>query len=65
MGKLFVIIGSDGRVQGFTSWEDYIQDHPDVQLIEIDENHEVWLSEKPRDYVYREGVFIKEPTNAS
>jgi hypothetical protein len=20
-----------------TSWEDYIQDHPDVQLIEIDE----------------------------
>jgi len=66
MGKLFVIVGSDGRrVQGFTSWEDYIQDHPDVQLIEIDENHEVWLSENPQDYVYRDGAFIKEPINAS
>ena len=65
MGKLFVIIGSDGRVQGFTSWEDYIQDHPDVQLIEIDENHEVWLSENPQDYVYRNGSFIKEPSDAS
>jgi len=65
MGKLFVIIGSDGRVQGFTSWEDYTQDHPDVQLIEIDEHHEVWLSENPQDYVYRNGSFIKEPSDAS
>ena len=65
MGKLFVIISSDERVQGFTSWEDYIQDHPDVQLIEIDENHEVWLSENPQDYVYRNGSFIKEPSDAS
>ncbi len=64
MDRLFVIIGADARVQGFTSWEDYIQIHPDVQLIEIDENHEVWLSETPQDYVYRNGTFIKEPTNA-
>jgi hypothetical protein len=65
MDRLFVIIEVDGRVQGFTRWEDYTQAHPDVQLIEIDENHEVWLSEKPQDYVYRNGTFIKEPTNAS
>ena len=65
MEKLFVIIDTDGRVQGFTNWEDYIQDHPDVQLIEIDENHEVWLSENPQDYVYRNESFIKEPINAS
>lgn len=64
MDRLFVIIGSDGRVQGFTRWEDYTQIHPDVQLIEIDENHEVWLSEAPQDYVYRDGTFIKEPPNA-
>ena len=64
MDRLFVIIEADGRVQGFTRWEDYTQDHPDVQLIEIDENHEVWLSENPQDYVYRNGTFIKEPLNA-
>jgi len=60
MDRLFVIIGADGRVRGFTRWEDYTQDHPDVQLIEIDEAHEVWLSEKPQDYVYRDGTFVKE-----
>jgi len=59
MDKLFVIIGSDNKVQGFTRWEEYTQLHPDVQLIEIDENNEVWLSDKPRYYVYQGGTFVK------
>jgi hypothetical protein len=63
MEKLFAIIGIDGRVQGFTRWEDYTQNHPNVQIIEIEENSEVWLSENPRDYVYKDGSFVKEPAN--
>jgi len=59
MDKLFVIVGSDNRVQGFTRWEDYTQLHPDVRLIEIDESNEVWLSDKPQDYVYQGGTFVK------
>jgi nicotinic acid mononucleotide adenylyltransferase len=59
MDKLFVIVGSDNRVQGFTRWEDYTQLHPGVQLIEIDESNEVWLSDKPQDYVYQGGAFVK------
>jgi hypothetical protein len=63
MEKLFAIIGTDGRVQGFTRFEDYTQEHPDTQIIEIDESSEVWLSENPRDYVYKDGSFVKEPVN--
>lgn len=61
MERLFVIVKKDtNKVMGFTSWEDYTREHPDVMLIEINEDHEVWLSENPQQYVYipEQNIFV-------
>ena len=59
--KLYVLIDKKTkRVVGFTKWKDYAQEHPEIDMIEISEEHEVWLSENPQDYVYDEkmGSFV-------
>ena len=60
MEKLFVIIDKETkRVLGFTRWKDYTTEHPEVELVEITEDHEIWLSENPQAYVFDpDGKFI-------
>ncbi len=50
------------RVQGFTRYENYVQEHPESMLIQIPEDHEVFLSDTPQDYVYDESTqnFIRQ-----